>query len=74
VGLLLRPIARRVRQRALVILKPNPITHVDIAAAERAFPEVLGLAQYWAADLPPDDDAARARFVEARDFHLTFRS
>jgi hypothetical protein len=33
------------RQRFLVILKPNPIAHIDIAAAERAFPEVLGLAQ-----------------------------
>jgi hypothetical protein len=41
---LLRPIARRVRQRALVIVEPNPIAHVDIAAAERAFAEVLGLA------------------------------
>jgi hypothetical protein len=27
----------RMRQRLLMILKPNPIAHVDIAAAERAF-------------------------------------
>jgi hypothetical protein len=33
-----------VRQRLLMIVKPNPIAHINIAAAERAFPEVLGLA------------------------------
>jgi hypothetical protein len=66
---------RWVRQRAaLVILKPNQIAHVDIPAAERAFPEVLGLAQWRSGDLATDDDAARARFVEAGDFHLMFRS
>jgi len=32
----LRPIHRWVRQRLLMFLKPNPIAHVDIAAAERA--------------------------------------
>jgi hypothetical protein len=35
----LRPIARRVRQRALVIVKPNPIAYVDIAVAYRTFPK-----------------------------------
>jgi len=30
---LLRPIARRMRQRLLMFLKPNQIAHVDIAAA-----------------------------------------
>jgi hypothetical protein len=40
-----------VRQRLLVFLKPNPIAHIDIAAAERAFPEVLGFAQWRAGDL-----------------------
>jgi hypothetical protein len=44
-GLLLRPIAGWVRQRALVILKPYQIAHVDIAAAKRTFPEVPGFAQ-----------------------------
>jgi hypothetical protein len=58
-------IYRRVRQRLLVFFKPYPITRVKIAAAERAFPEVLGLAQWPPGDLPTDDDAARARFVEA---------
>jgi hypothetical protein len=61
-------------QRPLVIFKPNPIAHVDIAAAERAFPEMLGLAQWRATDLPSDDCAARARFIEVGDFHLMFRS
>ena len=32
----LRPILRRMRQRLLMFLKPNPIAHVDTAAAERA--------------------------------------
>jgi hypothetical protein len=62
------------RQRLLMIFKPDLIAHVDIAAAHRAFPEVLGLGQSRSGDLPTDDDAARARFVEARDFHLMFRS
>jgi hypothetical protein len=48
-----------VRQRAVVIFKPNPIAHVDIAAAERAFPEVLGFAQWPSDDLLADDGAAR---------------
>jgi hypothetical protein len=39
------------RQRALVIVEPNPIAHVDIAAGERAFTEVLGLAQSRSGDL-----------------------
>jgi hypothetical protein len=69
---LLRLIHRRMRQRALMIFDLNPITHVDIAAAERAFPEVLGLAQSRAGDLLTDDGAARAWFVEAGDFHLMF--
>jgi hypothetical protein len=33
------------RQPALVIFKPNPIAHVDVATAERASPEMLGLGQ-----------------------------
>jgi hypothetical protein len=34
----------RVPQRLLVFIDPNPITHVNIAAAQRAFPEMLGFA------------------------------
>jgi hypothetical protein len=30
------------RQLSLMFLKPNPIAQVDTAAAERAFPEVVG--------------------------------
>jgi hypothetical protein len=57
-----------------VILKPNSIAHIDIAAAQRAFPEVLAFAQWAPGDLPTDDGAARARFVQAGDFHPIFRS
>jgi hypothetical protein len=32
------------RRRLLVFVDPNPIVRVDIAAAERAFPEVFGFA------------------------------
>jgi hypothetical protein len=53
------------RQWLLVILKPNPIAHADIAAAERTSSEVFGLAQWPPGDLLADDGAARARFVEA---------
>jgi hypothetical protein len=60
------------RQWPLVILKPRQIPHVDIAAAHRAFPKVLGLAQSRTADL--SDGAARARFDYAGDFHLKFQS
>jgi hypothetical protein len=57
-----------------MIVKPSPIAHVDIAAAERAFPEVLGFAQWRATDLPSDDGATRKWIFHARDFHLMFRS
>jgi hypothetical protein len=65
--LLLRPIARRVRQRALVIVKPNPIAHVDIAVAHRTFPEVFGLGQWRSAHLFADHGAARPRLVDGHD-------
>jgi hypothetical protein len=52
----------------LVFIKPNPIAHVDIAAAERAFPEVLGLRQWAPGDLLTDDDAARKWIFHAGDF------
>jgi hypothetical protein len=45
----LHPIACRMRQRLLVFVDPSPIAHVDIAAAERAFSEVVGLAR-WPTD------------------------
>jgi hypothetical protein len=61
-------------QWALMIVEPHTIAHVDIAAAERAFPEVLGLGQWRAADLPADHCAAWSRFVDAGDFHPIFRS
>jgi hypothetical protein len=64
---LLRPIARRVRQRALVIFKPNAIAHVDVSAAERASPEVLGFAQGRSGDLPAHHAPARARLVHRHD-------
>jgi len=51
------------RQWLLVFVDPNPIAHVDIAAAQRAFPEVLGFAQWPPGNLPADDGATRARFV-----------
>jgi hypothetical protein len=66
---LLHPITRRVGQRLLVFVDPNPIAHVDVAAAARAFPVVLGLAQWPPGHLPlPDDDAARKWIFHARDF------
>jgi hypothetical protein len=65
--LLLRPIARRVRQRALVIVKPNPIAHVDIAVAHRTFPEVFGLAQSRSGDLFAHAAPARSRLVHRHD-------
>jgi hypothetical protein len=41
-----RVIASRIFKRVvMVFVDPCPIAHVDITAAERAFPEVLGLAQ-----------------------------
>jgi hypothetical protein len=70
---LLHPILCRMRQRLLVFVKPNLIAHVDIAAAERAFSEVLGLGQWLPGDLSADDDAARKWIFHARDFHLMFR-
>jgi hypothetical protein len=41
---LLRPIARRMRQWTLVIFKPNPIAHIDIAMTKRTTFEMFGLA------------------------------
>jgi hypothetical protein len=66
-GALLRPIARRMRQRLLVFFKPNPIAHIDIAMAERATFEMFGLAQERPADLPADDGAARSRLIDIHD-------
>jgi hypothetical protein len=48
-----------VRQRLLTFVKPSSITPVDVTAAERAFPKVLGFAQSWTGDLPADDGPAR---------------
>ena len=59
------------RQRLLVILKPSPIVHVDIATAERPFSEVLGCAQSRTGDLFTQAGAARKWIFQARDFHLT---
>jgi hypothetical protein len=63
----LRAIHRRVWQRGLVLLKPNPIAHVDIAAAERAFPEMLGFAQSGSGDLSACAGASRLRLVHWHD-------
>jgi hypothetical protein len=48
-----------VRQWLLMFVKPSSIAHVDVTAAERAFPKVLGFAQSWTGDLPADDGPAR---------------
>jgi hypothetical protein len=42
---------RWVRQWLLMFVDPCQIAHVDIAAAERACPEVLGFAQWPPGDL-----------------------
>ncbi|HEY8669328.1 MAG TPA: hypothetical protein VIL63_00670 [Terriglobales bacterium] len=59
--LLLHPIARRVRQRPLMVVKPTRFAHVDIAAAERTPAEMLGFAQGRTSDLFTRDGAARRR-------------
>jgi hypothetical protein len=51
----------------LVIIKPNPIAHVDVATAERAFPEVLGLGQSRSGDLFAHAAPARSRLVHRHD-------
>jgi hypothetical protein len=50
-----------------MFLKPNPIAHVDVAAAERAFPEVPGLVEWRPADLPAGHRPARPRLVDGHD-------
>jgi hypothetical protein len=55
------------RQRLLMFIKPNPIAHVDIAAAKRATFEMFGLTQWRSAGLPADDCAAWARFIHWHD-------
>jgi hypothetical protein len=66
----LRPIVRRMRQRLLVFVDPHPITHVDIAAAERAPEIMLSLSHWRPADLPADHGAAQSWFVDWHDRHL----
>jgi hypothetical protein len=51
----------------LVIFKPNTIAQVGVATAERAFPEVPGLAQSPPGDLPAHAAPARSRFVDGHD-------
>jgi hypothetical protein len=53
----------------LMILAPNQIAHVDIAAAQRAACKMLGLAS-WRPGVLADDGAAWPRFVDWRDRHL----
>jgi hypothetical protein len=67
---LLHPIACRVRQRTLVFLKPNQITHVDKAATERTFEEVFGLVERRTGHLFADDAPAWSRIIDARDFYV----
>jgi hypothetical protein len=64
---LLRPITRRVRQRTLMIVKPNTIAHVDIAAAQRAAFEMFGLGHGRSSDLPADDASAWSWLVHWHD-------
>jgi hypothetical protein len=54
-----------VRQRLLVFLRRSPIAHIDIAAADRAFPEALGLAQWRL--------AYRAKSAEGKVRHPVFK-
>jgi hypothetical protein len=63
-----------VRQWLLVLLKPHSITHVEISAAEQASLKVFGLGRWRSGALPTDDDAARARFIEAGNLHQMLRS
>jgi hypothetical protein len=55
------------RQRLLMFFAPNKIAHVDIAAAQRAAREMLGLGSQRPADLLADDGAAWPRFVDIHD-------
>jgi hypothetical protein len=65
--LLLRPIANRMRQRLLMFLAPNLIAQIDIAAAQGALLEMLGLASKRPAELPAHHGAAWPRFVDIHD-------
>jgi hypothetical protein len=58
------------RQRRLMFLKPHPIAHVDVTAAEWTPEIVLGVAQGKAGDLFAHDGAARKWIFQACDFHL----
>src|SRR5216684_5586767 len=62
----LRLIARRVRQRAFVVLNPCPIAPVDPAVARHASKKMLGLGDVPTIGALADDRAARSRFVDVR--------
>ena len=47
---LLRPITRRMRQRAFVILNPCQIAGIKPSAALVAFEEVVSLVERWSTD------------------------
>jgi hypothetical protein len=57
-------------RQSKVFVNPGSIAHVDMAAAERTFPEVLRFAQSWPGDLFAHACAARKWIFQARDFHL----
>jgi hypothetical protein len=57
-----------------MFLKPYPIARIEIAAGAGISGSVLGFAQGRSGDLLADDGPARDRVVEARNFHLMFRS
>jgi hypothetical protein len=64
---LLRLIARRMRQRFLVIENRSEIAHIEPTAAGFAFVKMLSLVDRLRADALADDFPARDRRCHARD-------
>jgi hypothetical protein len=64
---LLRLILRGMRQRALVIIKPNQIPRIDPAVAYFASEKVIGLANATSVGALAEYRPARSRFIEWHD-------
>jgi hypothetical protein len=60
---LLRPVARGMRQRAFVVLKPNQIARVEITAACLAFEKMFGLGNVLPIGALAQDRPAWSRFI-----------